>query len=90
MMLTANQLASSLGVAVVGALFVALLGAGPQDAGVAVDDRDFISALLGCTWYCSPWRGDSWRGGCRGGRRGEGAVLCWWLPAFWRRDHSAS
>jgi len=50
MVLTANQLASSLGVAVLGALFVALLGADPQEAGAGLDERDFTAALMGCSW----------------------------------------
>ncbi|SBT93728.1 drug resistance transporter, EmrB/QacA subfamily [Streptomyces sp. DI166] len=49
-MLTANQLASSLGVAVLGALFVALLGADPQDSGAGLGEGDFTAALLGCSW----------------------------------------
>ncbi|MFE7803151.1 MFS transporter [Streptomyces sp. NPDC057430] len=50
MVLTTNQLASSLGVAVLGALFVALLGADPQDTGARLDERDFTAALRGCSW----------------------------------------
>lgn len=48
--LTVNQLASSLGVAVLGAVFVALLGTDPQDATADLDERGFTTALLGCSW----------------------------------------
>ena len=50
MVLTANQLASSLGVAVLGAVFVALLGADPQDTRAHLAERDFTAALMGCCW----------------------------------------
>ncbi|MEU1281932.1 MFS transporter, partial [Streptomyces sp. NPDC005805] len=46
--LTVNQLASAVGVAVCGALFTALLGADPQ-VGAAPADA-FLSALTGCAW----------------------------------------
>ncbi len=48
--LTVNQLASSLGVAVVGAVFVALLGADPQDSSDGRTPGDFTAALSGCSW----------------------------------------
>ncbi len=48
--LTVNQLASSLGVAVLGALFVALLGADPQQRSAHLTGRDFTAALMGCAW----------------------------------------
>ncbi|MEU4118501.1 MFS transporter [Kitasatospora sp. NPDC028055] len=48
--LTVNQLASSLGVAVVGAVFVVLLGADPQDSSAGRTPGDFTSALSGCSW----------------------------------------
>ncbi|MBW5481820.1 MFS transporter [Streptomyces bambusae] len=50
MVLTANQLASSLGVAVLGAVFLALLGADPQDTAARPDERGFTAALMGCSW----------------------------------------
>lgn len=50
MVLTANQLASSLGIAVLGTVFVALLGADPQDTGARPDSQGFTSALIGCSW----------------------------------------
>ncbi|WP_078630220.1 MFS transporter [Streptomyces roseochromogenus] len=48
--LTINQLASSLGVAAFGALFVALLGADPQQTSARLTAHDFTDALLGCAW----------------------------------------
>lgn len=48
--LTVNQLASSLGVAVFGALFVALLGVDPQQRSAHLTGRDFTAALMGCAW----------------------------------------
>ncbi|MFJ8013152.1 MFS transporter [Streptomyces sp. NPDC096339] len=48
--LTVNQLAGSLGVAVVGALFVALLGADPQDPAAHLSAHDYTAALVGCSW----------------------------------------
>ncbi|MBV6701907.1 MFS transporter [Kitasatospora aureofaciens] len=48
--LTVNQLASSLGVAVVGAVFVALLGADPQDPSARRSAGDYTAALAGCSW----------------------------------------
>ncbi|AZM60997.1 MULTISPECIES: MFS transporter [unclassified Streptomyces] len=78
MVLTANQLASSLGVAVLGSVFVGLLGADPQDAGArAAGGEGFASALVGCSWVLLALAGGvgvlAWRlpggGGGRGGRR---------------------
>ena len=48
--LTVIQLASSLGVAVLGAFFVALLGADPQDTAAHLTARDFTGALQSCSW----------------------------------------
>jgi predicted MFS family arabinose efflux permease len=50
LVLTVNQLASSLGVAVLGAVFVRLLGADPQASGARLNAADFTSALAGCSW----------------------------------------
>lgn len=47
---TANRLAGSLGIAVLGTVFVALLGTDPQDAGARPDERSFTAALVGCSW----------------------------------------
>ncbi|MFG2297626.1 MFS transporter [Streptomyces sp. NPDC048603] len=48
--LTVIQLAGSLGVAVLGAVFVALLGADPQDTQAHLSAGDFTGALQGCAW----------------------------------------
>ncbi|NHI08383.1 putative transporter, MFS-type [Streptomyces sp. KO7888] len=50
-LLTVNQAAISLGVAVFGTLFVALLGTDPQDAAASVSVTDFTDALIGCSWF---------------------------------------
>lgn len=49
-LLTVNQAAISLGVAVFGTLFVALLGTDPQAAAANVTVTDFTDALIGCSW----------------------------------------
>ncbi|MFI7346561.1 MFS transporter [Streptomyces sp. NPDC049936] len=49
-LLTVNQAAISLGVAVFGTLFVALLGADPQETAASLSATDFTRALIDCSW----------------------------------------
>ncbi|MCF2130053.1 MFS transporter [Strepomyces sp. STD 3.1] len=49
-LLTVNQAAISLGVAVFGTLFVALLGADPQETAASLSAADFTRALIDCSW----------------------------------------
>lgn len=50
-LLTVNQAAISLGVAVFGTLFVTMLGADPQDAEASTSVADFTDALIDCSWF---------------------------------------